>query len=250
MMSPPCIDSSEMMNSGASLPQVEHDASELSLAAQYAPVIRFDRYEPFLPQAVGYTIFTADGDSSSFPRRLELSKAGWPNCKAIEYAIWWDWDITHLYELEHAWVYVADNSQVVHAEASWHGGFEPALLDGRVPLDGHRLVIYSQPGKHAFSVRPEVFLERQDLVIDRCGPGAGKDGLLITPLFAGILKKTDEADTLASDYLRSKAFRPSFEFDQEFHIGPEILIPWPVMWEWIPRRIEWCIGQLRHTRHQ
>jgi hypothetical protein len=37
---------------------------------------------------------------------------------AIEYAIWWDWDIGHLYELEHVWVYLDADRQVIRGEAS------------------------------------------------------------------------------------------------------------------------------------
>ncbi len=39
-----------------------------ALVHQHAPRIRFDRREPFLPLAAGYTLFTQDGFSPSFPR--------------------------------------------------------------------------------------------------------------------------------------------------------------------------------------
>lgn len=95
------------------------DSVEHALAARYAPIIQFDAREPFLPLAAGYTVFRTDADSPSFPRRIELSPTGQPPAAtAIEYAIWWDWDIGHLYELEHAWVYLDSDGQVVRAEAS------------------------------------------------------------------------------------------------------------------------------------
>lgn len=65
------------------LPSSAQDDEERALAAKYAPVIRFDAREPFLPLAAGYTIFRADADSPSFPRRIELSPASrrlrWPS---------------------------------------------------------------------------------------------------------------------------------------------------------------------------
>ena len=78
--------------------------NDRALALQFAPMLRMDANEPLVPIALGYTVFREDRDSPSFPRRIELP----PACEfAIEYAIWWDWDIEHLYELEHVWVYVA-----------------------------------------------------------------------------------------------------------------------------------------------
>src|SRR5205809_292705 len=96
-------------------------AEARGLAARYAPIILFDQREPFLPLAAGYTLFHIDAPSPSFPRTITLCAADRPPAQlVIEYAIWWDWDIQHLYELEHAWVYVDATGHVIHAEASWH----------------------------------------------------------------------------------------------------------------------------------
>jgi hypothetical protein len=84
-------------------------AEDHELACYYAPIIQFDAHELFLRLAAGYTIFKNYNESLSFPRQIELHKMGHPEAAfAIEYAIWWDWDIQHLYELEHIWVYIAD----------------------------------------------------------------------------------------------------------------------------------------------
>ncbi|HUV88741.1 MAG TPA: hypothetical protein VMY80_03740, partial [Anaerolineae bacterium] len=100
------------------------DDEARALAARYSPILRFDTREPFLPLAAGYTIFRQDGPSPSFQRgrQVELAPPGQPPASfAIEYAIWWDWDIGHLYELEHVWVFVDAQGRVVRGEASWHG---------------------------------------------------------------------------------------------------------------------------------
>ena len=62
----------------AELLAVSQNEPNRALAARYAPVICFDAQEPFLPLAVGYTIFREDGDSPSFPRRVLLDPAGEP----------------------------------------------------------------------------------------------------------------------------------------------------------------------------
>ena len=98
-----------------------------------APRIRFDVKEPFLPSVVGYTVFRENGASASFPRDIVLPVGTYT---IIEYAIWWDWDIQHLYELEHIWLYLDADDKVVASDASWHGGMHPMLdANGQVPME-------------------------------------------------------------------------------------------------------------------
>lgn len=77
-------------------------------------------------------------------------------------AIWWDWDIGHLYELEHVWVYLDDQGRVRRGEASAHGGYHDMAVDGRLPLTGQRLTLCSEPGKHAFD--PSFDFEQRHLL--------------------------------------------------------------------------------------
>ena len=102
-----------------------HD-EDTALARAHAPLIHFDAAEPFLPLAAGYTVFRANAPSPSFPRTIELPEGA---ALAIEYAIWWDWDIEHLYELEHVWVYLDEAGNLLAADASWHGGWNAMALE-------------------------------------------------------------------------------------------------------------------------
>ena len=122
------------------------------------PTNRFCRWPPD----------TRSSGRTASPRRFSAAtRSSWrregqpPAALAIEYAIWWDWDIGHLYELEHAWVYVDAAGRVVRAEASWHGGQHDMRLDGRLALDGDHVVLFSEPGKHAFAPTPAWFRERR-----------------------------------------------------------------------------------------
>ena len=117
---------------------------ERALAARYAPTLRFDRNEPFFPLAAGYTILRQSGPSPSFRQghQIDLAPEGQPATRfAIEYAIWWDWDIGHLYELEHVWVYVDERGDVARCEASWHGGQHDMRLEGKLAVEGRRPVV-------------------------------------------------------------------------------------------------------------
>lgn len=228
------------------------DPGELALAARYAPVLVFDQREPFLPLFAGVRIFREDGPSPSFPRQVELRPPGLPPAElAIEYAIWWDWDIGHLYELEHVWVYVDATGRPVRAEASWHGRFFDGRLGepGGAALRGERVVFYSQPGKHAFAPSPEWFAgEMRARTLFECGRGAGRGGVWVTPLFGGhTLAKCPEADRLVHTFLEQHRFEPAFSFTREIVLTPEQLVPWEALERWIPERVAWWVEHLRRT---
>jgi glycerophosphoryl diester phosphodiesterase len=211
--------------------------------------LQFDAREPFLPTAVGYTVFRESAPSPSFPRRIELVEAEHsPAALAIEYAIWWDWDIQHLYELEHAWVYLDAQGQVVRAEASWHGGYHNMAVQGRLPLSGERLTLLAEPGKHAFAPVRDWLETRLPITQKSCRRSAGRGGVWITPLFKGIIKaKTPQADRLVHTHLANYAFTPSMEFSQVYPVTAEVLVPWPALFEWIPGRVAGWVSELTRT---
>jgi len=219
------------------------------LAARYTPILQFDAREPFLPLLVGYTIFRESGPSPSFPRQMELAEAGTRQADiAIEYAIWWDWDIQHLYELEHVWVYLDQAGQVVRAEASWHGDYHNMAVDGVIPLTGDRLTIFSEPGKHAFAPVPDWLNQRYPKTHRSCTRFAGRGGVWITSLFEGIIDvKTPQVDQLVHTYLEKHSFEPSMEFTQLHPISPELLVPWSELFRWIPDRVAWWAATLERT---
>ncbi|MGB9682521.1 MAG: hypothetical protein ACP5RW_00560 [bacterium] len=212
--------------------------NEIELCLKYAPIIMFDEKEPFLPIKVGYTIFSRNSKSSSFPREIILDEK---EVYAIEYAIYWDWDIEHLYELEHSWVYVGEDNNIRRVEASWHGGYH--LMDNVEMRNGHP-VIYSQPGKHAFAPTPSWF-EPRERFIPSCSIHAGIGGLLVTDIFKGRLEKTLDKDELVLNYLSRYAFIPTFNFRKEFRFTKELFLSWDELYVWIPKRIEEVINRLK-----
>ncbi len=222
------------------------DAGDYALALRHAPRIRFDAREPFLPLAVGYTIFREDGKSPSFPREIVLPADA---ACAVEYAIWWDWDIQHLYELEHIWVYLDADEQVVAADASWHGG-QHKMLDaaGAVPLEDGRVTLFSEPGKHAFAPVVDWLIERKPHTLADCGAHSGRMGVHVTPLFEGIIDaRRPLNNNVVHAYLERQAFEPSFEFSKDFDLATAVLVPWAQLFRWIPSRVRWWADHLRET---
>ena len=238
------------LEAGASLPTHSLAPDERELVARYAPRILLDRCEPFRPLVVGYTLFRQDGYSPSFPRCIGLRPVGRPPAVlAIEYAIWWDWDIEHLYELEHIWTYVGADGEVVHAEGSWHGDFWSLRHweNGHIPLyAGTHPLAYAQPGKHAFAATEMPFQVMARRIQAQCLAQTPKDGLLITPIFEGVLDgwKTPEADARINAYLTHRAFEPAFVWDEPLDLASAPMVPWPLLERWIPQRIAWLLSRL------
>lgn len=217
--------------------------ADYELAKRHAPLIRFDAHEPFFPSVAGYTVFRGEQQSPSFPRLLALPPGA---AVGIEYAIWWDWDIQHLYELEHIWIYLDEQEQIVAADASWHGGFH-AMLDeqGRPPVENGRVRVYSEPGKHAFAPVIEWLHKRKDITRAGCGRDAGKGGVLVTDLFNGIItSRTPVNNQLAWSYLERHIFEPSYEFTNLFDLGQVVHVPWANLFRWIPARVRWWAERL------
>jgi len=234
----------------ASLFDIPQSASEQALAARYAPIIRFDAHEPFLPLAAGYTIFRRSDLSPSFRRgfQIDLTPKDQPSASlGIEYAIWWDWDIGHLYELEHAWVFVDEKGKVIRGEASWHGRYHDMRCDGQLALQGNHLVLYSEPGKHAFAPTPEWFQERrQRSKRSETSALAGVGGVWMTRYLEGRVTCTPLKNLLVRSYLTQKAFEPSWDFSQVFEFEPGMLVPWPALADWIPTRVNDWLARLAH----
>ncbi len=226
------------------LPFVTQDEAELDFVARYAPIILADEREPFTPVAVGYTIFRDPAQSPSFRRQVEWSSTGYPATAAVEYALWWDLDSGHFYELEHAWAFVGADGQVVAVEASWHGMFGQIEQDGKPIVEGTHPVLLAQPGKHAMAGSIGPFEEIREWAEREAGPDAGKDGVLEVELFRGKMPKTPENDAKATAYLKKLAFTPSWRFTKRFEVKRAMLIPWQAMQMWIPARVEWLLTQI------
>ena len=228
------------------IPQVTQDEELLDIVTRYAPIILADEREPFSLVAVGYYIFNGPEESPSFVprRRVEWISAGYHAVMAIEYALWWDWDIGHLYELEHVWTFVGAGGEVVAIEASWHGMYGQAETGGKPVIEGTHPVLLAQPGKHAMAVSSEPFGEIREWAEQEAGPEAGKGGVLETELFRGRMPKTPANDMRVAAYLKQRAFKPAWQFTRRMPATREMLVPWHALEEWIPARVAWWLEQI------
>ncbi|WP_172250961.1 hypothetical protein [Saccharibacillus deserti] len=208
-----------------------------TLCERYAPYLMFDLREPFLPNLVGFTRLQPEEESPSYPRSFKESDPR--TASVLEYAIWWDYEIGHLYQMEQVWIYLGPNGEVLDCEATFHGKILKGLLKNRSNLsDGTHVRLFAQPGKHALSPMPEVFELLPDLYL-AAGAHAGADGLYAGGEIACALPGGGEADeihTRVRRYLRSFAFKPALEYT-EYRLLPEQFLPWTKLREAIPLRL-------------
>ncbi|MGD0031919.1 hypothetical protein SLT67_11200 [Paenibacillus illinoisensis] len=216
------------------------DTVLLEKAMSYAPILMFDQNEPFYPDLVGISLLEKPGPSTSFRREILFPIEAVQF--VIEYAIWWDYEIGHLYEMEHVWIYVGHDGEVVDCEASFHGKVLRGMLKDRVNMVDRHVCLYSQPGKHAFSPLPVVFELLPDLY-SAAGIQAGCDGLLVNDLFKNYIETNEVIDARVRKYLQTKAFVPTMQFE-EYLLGPEKFVTWDRLYEMIPQRIRSRLAEL------
>ncbi|MDI4644301.1 HAD family hydrolase [Cohnella hashimotonis] len=213
-----------------------------TLASRYAPILLLDAREPFRPIRAGITVFRKDGPSPSFNRQILLDP-GRHAC-VIEYAIYWDYDIQHLYDLEHVWIYVGHQGEVVSCEASFHGRRLLGLNRSRDNLVDSRVRLYVQPGKHAMSPIEDALHLLPDLT-SCCMENAGTGGLLEPAMFAGEFRAGAPADVdvLAERHLRDFGFIPSFDY-APWSWPADAFVRWEALREEIPVRMRSLIAQI------
>lgn len=206
--------------------------TDYEIVLRYAPLIHFDQNETIPLRAVGYTLCRKSAPSDSFPKRNLL--VGGRCALVIEYAYYWDYDIQHMYDLEHIWVSVDADGQVMGAEGSFHGGFLPLYMPGALPPeDGTHVHAFCQPGKHAFVGMGEVF-RAMPFWKECCQEMAGGRVLVGGP-FGGAYTPTQEDNRRCNVYIKNHlTFEPTLRFTQEAPCGVPYM-PWEELKARIPQ---------------
>jgi hypothetical protein len=205
-----------------------------ALARICAPILWLDEREPFRPQVAGVTVARTSMPSASFSRDLAPPDGGF----IIEYALWWDWDINHLYELEHIWVSGTNSDGgplVTIVEGSSHGSYR--ILD--TECRGTHPVVYCEPGKHAFFIPESVASLNPPILTLLCHDWAGCGGLIGRTVAPGSIPlRYDPANRrIARRWLQRFAFTPSFQFTREVTMETLPLHTWQSVAAWIPDRM-------------
>jgi putative hydrolase of the HAD superfamily len=221
------------------LPAADETDAGFALAARHQPILVDVVNEPYPPLVMGYTVFTAPGQSPSSKFLIE-PKAD----VTIEFAVWYDYDIGHLYDLEHIWVHADAGGRVIAVEASRHG--KRVEMTGCAVNEG-RPVLFIEPGKHAHWPDAEGLATAHGFVRVACTRLAGVEGVHTGNRFAegGAYSVTPLQHRLARLKMLKDAFEPDFERFQRF--AEVRLVPWSTLEAWIPARVARLIANLEAT---
>lgn len=200
----------------------------------YLPRLMLNDREPYELGAVGISILDKPGPSPSFKRDIIFDPA--EVAYAIEFSMYWDYDIGHLFDLEHIWVYVGHDGGVVDCEGSFHGRYSRVLRSDRTNLLGKQVVLCSQPGKHGFAYSPEILMLDPDFMRSATSPDY-VGGLLITDILRGRMENTPEIKAVVDKKLLRDKFVPS-ETYHLYDIPDSILMDWDALWAYIPVSIQ------------
>jgi len=185
-------------------------AEEKALFIRYCPRIYMDRADPFPVRYIGCTVFTQPQRSESFPKWLVNPQTEGAD-RILEYAVYFDYDIQHMYDLEHIWVAIDGKGTVVNCWCSFHGMRLRAAGLGTFMMEGEHPVLYSQPGKHAMLPDPKLFFLHPDFE-RACKEKAG-GGVLIPGFLSDRIKTDPETDEKVTRYIREHySFIPAMAF--------------------------------------
>ncbi|AMM84557.1 HAD family hydrolase [Martelella sp. AD-3] len=215
--------------------------ADFALAERHRPALMLDHAEPAPPLAMGYSVVREAQKSPSSKYRLMPPEGG----AVIEYAIWHDWDIQHLYDLEHVWVHIDRQGNVVRVEGSMHG-MRVSIDDGSgLPeMRNGRPVLYVEPGKHAlWGVDRIMRFMGGSKIAQMCGREAGTGGIHAGNAFAeaGAWSASAREHRLARLAMKRAAFVPRFAFAAA---EEPVLMPWKTLEAWIPARMRALIAAL------
>ncbi|WP_152912438.1 HAD family hydrolase [Candidatus Rhodobacter oscarellae] len=194
-----------------------------------------DRAEPFRPQRIGLSAFAAETPSPS--SKFTVTPRG-EAC--YEFAIFWDYDIGHLYDLEHIWVHES-KGEVVAVEASFHG----QRHDVEMCLRAGRPLVWVEAGKHAHlqsRAQRDAMAEATRLM---CGSQAGIGGIhTANPFSAGFGDLSDHDHRLARLFLSRLQFTTTGGRALEHDLNDTPMVPWPEMPDFIAARLRHVIAKL------
>ena len=208
----------------------------LTAAQSVAPILLLDRAEPFRPVRIGVTAFHTEAPSPS--SKFTVSPRG-ELC--YEFAVFWDFDIGHVFDLEHIWVHVT-GGEVIAVEATFHGSRHDISLS----LRNGRPVIWCEAGKHAHFRNRAHRDAMREATRFMCGDEAGFDGIHTGNRFAdsfGPLRDLDHR--LGSLFLKRLQFSPAGGHGLDFDLTDAPMVDWAEMPAFISSRMRHTLGKLR-----
>nr|WP_321460581.1 HAD family hydrolase [uncultured Cohaesibacter sp.] len=241
-------DSTELQNPATqpARPPERIDAATALLARQLAPILLCDKNEPFEPVVVGISHLKRGESSPSFQRLNPFTHAPNRTYTILEYAIWWNGDIEHLYELDHVWIYLNENNSPIHITASAHG----EMIDiSQTNWQDRQIRLFCEPGKHALTPTSAEIIKRREWLDQICSGSDNVSGFQIPAEFGDHMSFLTPYDYfLARDYLKGKRFTPSYSFEKSLDLSKVPFMSWDELKMFIPRLLRDQSEELRKNK--
>ena len=208
--------------------------NDKELALSHQPHIYRDLRDPFPIRYIGYTVFREKGDSQSF-RNLRIDPAEYGAAYVIEYAVYYDYDIQHMYDLEHTWIAIRADGTLAGCWGTFHGMRLRADRLAAFRTEDGSPVLYAEPGKHALLPDPALFC-LHDQFPECCDAKAG-GGLLVPDMLKNRMKTDPIQDAWICQYMREHyRFAPAMEYEWE-KVAAAQRLAWPELMDRIPELV-------------
>lgn len=204
------------------------------LVLKFQPRILMDKADPFPVRLIGCTVFSEPGMSPSF-RNLLLDPQALGAKWIVEYAVYFDYDIQHLYDLEHIWVAIGEDGRVKDCQCSYHGMRMHASGLKAFRVEGTHPVLYCQPGKHAFFPDPELF--HLHCQFHTCCQETAGGGLLIPDMLRDEMETDEARNAKIRSYIREHF---TFDLTEDYELQTledGIFVTWEELKEAIPQLV-------------
>jgi hypothetical protein len=168
---------------------------------------------------------------------------GWQARKAkmvIEYAVLYDSDINHIYDLEHIWVYLDEKFRIMGVKGTRHAMHvtQYATPEQIKFVQGHP-VLYAAPGKHSYYQHPS--LMEKGLYTRECRRGAGRVmdvQYFSTEMWRKLLPYYPGKAAIKKAFQSKFVFTPSYSFSNAIHLTRSMMVPWDELEKEVPDRIK------------
>lgn len=159
--------------------------------------------------------------------------------RVLEYAVFYESDIGHIYDLEHVWVYLDGKNQIIGIKATRHG-----MISVQYPTPasiryykGHPIMFVS-PGKHSYYTNPSQMQKKYlSHACNRPCTSILDIHFFFRPEWDMIKKHYPGKNTIKIAYQNHYCFEPSFRFTKYMipHSGyGSIFTPWSDLEKEIP----------------
>jgi hypothetical protein len=171
--------------------------------------------------------------------------------RVLEYALYYYTDIQHVYEMEHCWMYLDGNDQLIGAKGTRHGVYMTLYPNAKsIKYHKEHPILYVSPGKHEMG--SDVSMFNFQILDAACSIGAGRVGVYrfyfapreeLLPIAKLKIRKKIDKLYIIQQFQKKYAFHPALHW-KKCRIMTPYLAPWEVLAKKVPQYVYEFLDQL------